>query len=146
MVGPGWTSYDTVIILVTVLVPASMIAMWYAMFRGLKRRHLLQRGLVHIVFLPEKQRRFLVALALLGAFFVGSGIVEAIAGVGLIDTELATVLSSATFIGGAISLFLLIWTALRPGDLTEDQKAQLAWLPQQYYPMVLGPFETRESR
>ncbi|MCI4319840.1 MAG: hypothetical protein L3K23_06900 [Thermoplasmata archaeon] len=138
---PPWTSYDTLIVVVTVLVPAAMIALLLGMMRSLRRRQLLQRGLVHIVFLQEKRQRFLALLSLLASFFIASGIVDALTGVGLVTGGLSTAMSAAAFIGGAVSLFLLIWTSLRPGQLTEDQQAQLAWLPQQYYPLVMGPID-----
>ncbi|MCI4350687.1 MAG: hypothetical protein L3K15_04160 [Thermoplasmata archaeon] len=145
MVASSWTTYDSVIVLVTILVPAAMVGLLVAMTRSLKRRQMLQRGLAHIVFLPEKRRRFLIALTMLSTFFLASGAVDALTGVGLISGGLATVLSGTTFIGGAVSLFLLIITSLRPGTLTEDQKATLAWLPQQYYPLALGPIELADN-
>jgi len=141
MAPTSWTTYDTVIVLTTILVPAAMIGMWVYLMRSLKRRQLLQRGLVHIVFLPEKRQRFLIFLTLLGTFFISSGVVDALTGVGLIAGNLSTILSAISFIGGGSSLFLLIWTSLSPGELTEDQKASLAWLPQQYYPLAFGAME-----
>jgi hypothetical protein len=145
MAAVSWTNYDILIIVVTVLVPASMVGLLVGMMRSLKRQEMLQRGLVHIVFLPEKRRRFLLSLVLLGTFFLSSGIVDALTGVGILAGNLSIVLSGVSFIGGAIALFLLIWTALRPGALTEDQKAKLAWLPQEYYPLAFAPMDFAES-
>jgi hypothetical protein len=142
----AWTTYDTVIILATVLVPSAMLVLLLAMMRSLRRRQMLQQGLVHIVFLPEKRRRFLVSLTALGSFFVASGASDALSGVGLVTGNLATVISGVAFSGGALSLFVLIWTALRPGTLTEDQKAGLAWLPPQYYALAMAPVESAEGR
>jgi hypothetical protein len=139
-----WTPYDTLIILVTILVPTAMVALLVLMMRSLRRQQMLQRGLVHIVFLPEKRRRFLLSLAALGAFFVASGVIDALAGVGILLGTLPTVLSTFSFVGGATALFALIWTALRPGRLTDDEKAGLAWIPPQYYPLALAPFEASE--
>jgi len=148
-IGPGvsaipWTPYDTLIIAVTVLVPSAMVGLLLLMMRSLRRQQVLQRGLVHIVFLPEKRRRFLATLTGLGSFFVASGAIDALTGVGLLTGNLATVLSTVSFVGGAVALFALIWTALRPGNLTAEQKAGLAWIPPQYYPLALAPFPSSE--
>lgn len=137
----AWTPYGTLIILLTILVPAAMVGLLAVMTWSLRRRQLLQRGLVHIVFLPEKRRRFLVSLTMLGSFFIASGVVDALTGVGLIVGGITTVLSGVSFIGGAISLFVLIMTALHPGELSEDQKASLAFLPPQHYPLASAPLE-----
>ncbi|MCI4360070.1 MAG: hypothetical protein L3J91_00040 [Thermoplasmata archaeon] len=144
MSATSWTPYDTLIILATVVVPAAMVGLLLSMMRSLRRRQMLQRGLVHIVFLPEKRLRFLVSLTALASFFVASGVIDALAGVGILLGTLPTLLSTITFAGGAVALFSIIWTGLRPGTLTEEQKAGLAWLPPQYYPLALAPIESKE--
>ena len=146
MVWISGPEYNLLIIAASILVPASMIGLMLGLLRDLRRRNLLQRGLVHIVFLADKQRRFLVQLSMLGAFFIASGIVDALGGIGAISPTMQTVLSSVTYIGGALALFLLILTSLRPGELTEEQAATLAWLPLQYYPTPETPIEARIIR
>ena len=133
MVWISASEYNVLIIVASIVVPASMIGLMLGLIRNLRQRNLLQRGLIHIVFLHDKQTKFLAQLSMLGAFFIASGVVDALGGTGVISSAEQTVLSSVTFIGGAAALYLLILTSLRPGPLTEEQRATLAWLPAQFY-------------
>jgi hypothetical protein len=136
---PEWVR--NLVVILIIVIPTAMVITLAGLLSRLRSRRLLQRGLIHIVFLPEKRRRFLVLLVLLGSFFVAAGAVEGLNSVGLLDPTALTILSSTTFLGGGLWLFLLIWTSLHPGNLTPSEVETLRKAPDLVYGLAFAPFE-----
>ena len=134
-------AYQEFILVIAFAVPLAMVALAIAMLRSLERRKLLARGLVYIMFLPEKRRRFLWLFTLFATFFVLSGIVDAISGVGLVGPTPSLYMSTVTFVGGGLCLFLLIATSLHPGQLTVEEQATLDRLPKGFFGLAFAPLE-----
>lgn len=130
------------LVLVTIVVlPLSMAALFLFLVARLRSRHLLQAGLIRVVFLPEKRRRFLTLLGLLSVFFLASGAITGLWSIGLLSETWDNILSPIAYLGGAVWLFLLIWTSLHPGVLTADQVARLSAAPREFHSMAMIPLE-----
>jgi len=142
----GLGSTESILILVaTIGVLAAILGFFLLMLERLRREGDLDRGLVHIVFLPERRRNFLRLISLLAVFFILSGINTALASVGLVGALTQDVLSSVAYIGGAVCLFLLIWVGLRPADIHPDRRAELERTSQEMVLLAFAPADARDG-
>jgi hypothetical protein len=141
---PLWLSVVIVTLIVTL--PGAMLAMLVYLLGRLKSRRLLQQGLFQIIFLPEKRTRFLTLLILLATFFLASGAVEGLNSVGFITTLELQILTPITFLGGAVWLFLLIWTSLHPGRLSASDVATLETAPAEFFSLAFAAMEPTPDR
>ena len=80
-------------------------------------------------------------MTIFATFFVLSGDVDAPGGVSLVNFQVHEILSGITYIGGGIILFALIGTSLRPCELSEEERATLARLPEGFYSLAFAPLE-----
>jgi len=101
----------------------------------------LVRGLVNIVFLPEKRHWFLALLVLQSGFFLVGGMVEALYYLGVLSNLAVDVLAPITFVGGGVWLLLLVLVGLRPGELTAEQRARVAMESKEMFGMAFIPLE-----
>ncbi|MCI4321554.1 MAG: hypothetical protein L3K18_02300 [Thermoplasmata archaeon] len=136
---PLWLSIVIVTLIVTL--PGAMLGMLVFLLVRLHSRRQLQKGLFQIIFLPEKRTRFLTLLILLATFFLASGAVEGLSSVGFVSTLELQILTPITFLGGALWLFLLIWTSLNPGRLTAAEIATLETAPAEFYSLAFAAMD-----
>ncbi|MCI4372911.1 MAG: hypothetical protein L3K02_04645 [Thermoplasmata archaeon] len=138
---------DSILILAATLGTLAVLAGFFLLMLERLRRHGdLHRGLIHVVFLPERRRAFLRLIALLAVFFILSGLNEALAAIGLLSTLTVDVTSTVAYIGGAACLLLLIWVGLRPAEITPDRRAVLERSSQEMILLAFAPAEVQENR
>ena len=86
MAALSFVAYQAIIVVIAVVVLLLMVALAVPTLRGLRRRQQLQKGLIYIVFPPEKRRRVLWLLTIFATFFVLSGDVDALGAWSLVSS------------------------------------------------------------
>jgi hypothetical protein len=127
----------TAIILANVIVLPGLAVCIVLMVRRLRRRGLLDHGLIHLIFLPERRRQFFSLFVLLVLFFLLSGFNTGLGTIGLTSSPVQDTISAIAYGGGAVCIFLLVWVALRPMKLTEERRQELE---QRSHSMVMLAF------
>jgi hypothetical protein len=145
MSGPLENINSVLILAATVAVLGAILGFFILMLQRLRHRGLLEKGLIHVVFLPERRRNFLYLISSLAFFFLMSGINEALLSIGLIDPTSFGVLDAIAYVGGATCLFLLVWVGLRPAAITEARRAELERTSHDMVMLAFAPAEGRES-
>jgi hypothetical protein len=139
-------STDAILILVATLGGLALLIGFFALMLERLRRHGdLQRGLIHVVFLPERRRAFLRLIALLAFFFVLSGLNDALSAIGVFSTLAVNITSSIAYVGGAICLLALIWVGFRPAEITPDRRADLERASHELILLAFAPAEAGET-
>jgi hypothetical protein len=133
------------ILLLTLGLLAGILIFFLASLERLRRRGVLQRGLVHLVFLPERRRKFLGLIGLLVICFILSGMNDSLQSIGLVNPLTYDILSSIAYGGGAIALFSLIWVALRPVEIAAGRRAELERSSQEMIMLAFAPVEVHDG-
>jgi len=124
---------------------ATVLGFFVLMLERLRRQGALEKGLIHVVFLPERRRNFLWLIFLLGFFFVLSGLNESLTFLGVFDVLTEDVLATVAYVGGAVCLLLLIWVGLRPAEIPAERRAELERSSQELIMLAFAPAEVRDS-
>jgi hypothetical protein len=134
----------TSIILANLIVLPMLVVVTFLMVRSLRRRGLLDQGLIHIIFLPERRRHFFGLFVLLVIFFLLSGFNAGLGTLGLTSDQVQNIISAIAYGGGAICLFLLVWVALRPMNLSEGRRRELERLSHSMVMLAFAPADARD--
>jgi heme A synthase len=134
----------TAIILANLIVLPMLVVVTFLMVRSLRRRGLLDQGLIHIIFLPERRRHFFGLFVLLVIFFLLSGFNAGLGTLGLTSDLVQNIISAIAYGGGAICLFLLVWVALRPMKLSEERRRELERLSHSMVMLAFAPADARD--
>jgi heme A synthase len=134
----------TAIILANLIVLPMLVVVTFLMVRSLRRRGLLDQGLIHIIFLPERRRHFFGLFVLLVIFFLLSGFNAGLGTLGLTSDLVQNIISAIAYGGGAICLFLLVWVALRPMNLSEERRRELERLSHSMVMLAFAPADARD--
>ncbi len=145
MSGPLGTTDSILILAATLGALAFLLGFFGFMLERLRRRGDLQRGLIHVVFLPERRRAFLRLIGLLSFFFILSGLNESLESIGLISALTADVVSTISYVGGAMCLLALIWVGLRPAEITPERRAHLERSSQEMILLAFAPSEAGDG-
>jgi high-affinity Fe2+/Pb2+ permease len=124
---------------------ALVLGFFLLMMWRLHRQGALDKGLVHLVFLPERRRNFLRLIALLAFFFILSGLNESLNYLGLVSELTQDVVSAIAYGGGALCLLLLIWVGLRPAEITPERRVELERSSQEMILLAFAPAEARDG-
>ena len=136
---------SSLILLLTLGLLAAILIFFLASLERLRRRGVLQRGLIHIVFLPERRRNFLGAIALVVVCFVLSGMNASLDSIGLVSPLTYDVVSSVAYGGGAIGLFAMIWIGLRPAEIHASRRAELERSSRELVMLAFAPADAGDG-
>jgi hypothetical protein len=133
----------TAIILANLIVLPTLVVVIVLMVRSLRRRGLLDQGLIHIIFLPERRRHFFALFVLLVVFFLLSGFNAGLGTLGLTSDLVQDLISAVAYGGGAICVFGLVWVALRPMKLSEERRQELERMSHNMVMLAFAPVDAR---
>jgi len=117
--------FDGTLGVADVLVPLALFVVALVFVLRLAARGELRRGILYIVFLPERQRAlvrlfvFTIAFFLAGSFFTGLTLL------GRLPEPLSDLTISLTDIGASVGLLLLLSRGLAPRALSTGERVQL---------------------
>jgi hypothetical protein len=133
------------ILLLTLGLLGAILIFFLASLERLRRRGVLQRGLIHLVFLPERRRKLLGLTGLLVVCFLLSGMNDSLDAIGLLTPLTYDILSSVAYGGGALALIFLIWVTLRPVEIAPGRRAELERSSQEMLMLAFAPIEVHEG-
>ncbi|HKV90899.1 MAG TPA: hypothetical protein VJQ43_06895 [Thermoplasmata archaeon] len=111
--------------IIDVLVPVGLLLAALVLVLRLAARGQLRRGIVYLVFLPERQRSLVRLFVLTVSFFLAEGIFSGLVLLQNLPETIGDLMAALTNIGAALGLFLLLTRGLAPHPLSTAERVQL---------------------
>jgi hypothetical protein len=111
--------------LVTLLAPIAILSVALYLVLRLAAAGDLKRGVLYIVFLPERQRVLVRWFVIMALFFIAGTVLDGLSLLAIIPGYVDALAGAIADIGAAAALLLLLDRGLRPSPLSESERANL---------------------
>ncbi|HKV90065.1 MAG TPA: hypothetical protein VJQ43_02580 [Thermoplasmata archaeon] len=108
-----------------VVVPLALLLTALVLVLRLSARGELRRGILYVVFLPERQKALTRVFVLTVAFFLAGGLFAGLTLLGGLPEPVSDLTISLSDIGASVGLFLLLTRGLAPRHLSTGERVQL---------------------